>query len=166
MLEELKRFVWNLDDRGMRTTWPSPTLTRSRWMIAAERFRASWCCTSIRIATLSLAIGCLLTITAFIPLLVHQPLSQPIGGRNGIPFELVLMVAAILLMGFTTAVMLVWVWTGGVRKSLVIYHLSKSQCPACWSTMQSAPIEEDGCAVCLDPECGAAWKISHQISQP
>ncbi|MBL1218434.1 MAG: hypothetical protein D8M59_13200 [Planctomycetes bacterium] len=44
--------------------------------------------------------------------------------------------------------------------------LSRSRCPACLGDMRGQPVEEDGCVVCPNPECGGAWKLTERVAQP
>jgi len=55
--------------------------------------------------------------------------------------------------------------TGRVEHRFREHFLSLSKCPACFCSMNRLPVEADGCVVCPNPECGAAWGLTDRIQQ-
>lgn len=56
--------------------------------------------------------------------------------------------------------------TGRFQQRLQEYFMSLSKCPACYCSMGGLPVEPDGCVVCPNPECGAAWRLTDRVQQP
>ncbi|MBL1218435.1 MAG: hypothetical protein D8M59_13205 [Planctomycetes bacterium] len=102
----------------------------------------------------------------------YSPLVLVYIATNRSPSEPVGLVMLIYFL-VTSFIVMPWVNIYVLRRRLRTWFarekrrcLSESKCPACLGDMRGLPVEEDGCVVCPNPECGGAWKLTERVAQP
>jgi len=165
MLDCLFKSSKPLDDRGKTVSWRCQNADRSQYVLFSDLANIFWNIRIFRWGACLIIIQLMFVIAIFLFLYIDE---------HSTNFPQQLHSEIITWLGYSGSVLgiaLIFIFIFGIsygviRQSICNYYLSQSLCPACQCDMRGQPVENDGCVVCANPKCGAAWKLTAYVLQP